>query len=74
MKTPKNLIANGLWNIFTNKKKYVITCGNCEHIYKDKVFFIDDDASSICPTCKCQNVWSHSGFDEDYQRILGEIK
>lgn len=62
--------ANGLWNHFTGRKKYHIQCGNCKHTYIDKVDFQTDIASSICPCCSAQNIWSHSGFAEAYNREL----
>ena len=76
MKTsPQNLRANGLWNIFTGKKKYHITCGNCDHSYSDKVVFsIGDTASSVCPCCNAQNLWSHSKWDEFYSAQLERDK
>ena len=70
-KTPKYLIANGLWNHFTGKKKYQITCGECGHTYKEKVSFSSGDmASSICPCCHCQNTWSHSAWEGLYNTTL----
>lgn len=68
---PKCLVANGLWNVFTNKKKYTITCGNCSHTYSDKVYFIIDDASSICPNCKKRNKWKHSAWEKTYNEQMG---
>ena len=72
MKTsPKTLQANGLWNIFSGKKKYIVTCGNCEHTYSDKVYFKSNDtASSICPCCNTQNTWSHSEWSKRYDSEL----
>jgi len=70
-KTPKYLTANGLWNVFTGNKKYNITCGNCSHTYKDKVPFSSGDiASSVCPCCNCQNIWSHSTWEKAYNTTL----
>lgn len=59
---PDSLWANGLWNHFTNRKKYTVKCGNCSHTYDDKVSFLTDDASSLCPACRAPNVWSHQTF------------
>jgi len=72
---PKNLRANGLWNIFTGKKAYVITCGGCGHIYKDKVYFnMGNIASSLCPSCHLQNKWLHSDWDRFYSEQLSQGK
>ena len=65
---PKTLYANGLWNIFTNRKKYKIVCGECGYTYSDKVYFLTDDAISICPGCGVRNKWSHSEFNKFYER------
>ncbi len=68
---PSGLLANGLWNIFTGKKKYIITCGKCKFDYTDKVIFnIRDTAKSICPNCRTINKWSHSGFQKIYDKQL----
>jgi hypothetical protein len=67
---PRNLTTNGLWNHFTGKKKYIITCGKCNHTYKDKVYFENTDiASSKCPCCSEQNTWSHSEIVRRYNLI-----
>lgn len=59
--TPYGLESWNLWNIFTGRKKYTIVCGKCRHVYEDKLnFYLSDTASSICPGCGSQNVWSHS--------------
>ena len=72
---PTELLANGLWNIFTGKKKYTIKCGKCNFAYKDKVIFdMGDIARSICPNCKIVNKWSHSGFNRYYNKMLEEGK
>ena len=71
---PTGLLANGFWNIFTGKKKYTITCGNCNFSYIDKVIFsMGDTANSICPSCNSVNIWSHTEFQEYYNTTL-EIK
>lgn len=68
---PNCIEANGLWNIFTGKKKYTVTCGNCGHSYQDKVVFSTTDvASSICPGCNAQNRWSHSTFQALHDAAL----
>ena len=68
---PYFLYANGFWNTFTGKKKYDITCGKCRFNYTDKVLFATGDtATSICPNCKSVNKWSHSKFQEFYDRQL----
>ncbi len=68
--TPR-VSASGLWNHFTGRKKYTIECGNCKHTYRDKVpFTMSDRASSICPACRAQNVWSHSAFHRAYENTL----
>lgn len=72
---PAHLLANGLWNHFTGRKRYSIRCGQCEHSYTDKVLFSTGDrASSLCPACGAQNVWSHSQFERDYNREIGAAK
>lgn len=65
---PYTMSANGLWNVFTQRKKYHIACGACRHSYTDKVSFLTDMASSLCPCCGAQNTWSHSEFSEWYDR------
>ena len=65
----KYLIANGLWNCFTNKKKYKIMC-DCGHLYSDKVSFLSDIAVSVCPNCSRQNSWLHSVFNRLYEQEL----
>lgn len=68
---PADLLANGLWNPFTGRKKYTIRCGACEHSYDDKVpFNMGDTASSICFACGSQNIWSHGEFQRGYNRSL----
>ena len=57
---PAKLCANGLYNHFTGRKKYTITCGECSHRWPEKVPFTVDTASALCPCCKVQNTWSHS--------------
>jgi rRNA maturation endonuclease Nob1 len=74
MKVPKSIYANGLYNIFTNKKKYRIECGACGHVWDDKVPMYVDRASSVCPCCGEQNVWSHSAFDAYYERTMRIIR
>ena len=67
--------ANGLWNPFTRKKKWRIECGNCQHLWDEKVPVGDhDEMSAICPCCHEQNVWSLSGFTEKYKQQLEERK
>ncbi len=57
---PAKLCANGLYNHFTGRKKYTITCGECSHRWPERVPFTVDTASALCPCCKAQNTWSHS--------------
>lgn len=71
---PAQLAANGLWNHFTNRKRYTVTCGSCSHSYRDKVPFTVDTASSLCPCCGAQNTWSHSRWAASYERMLTEEK
>ena len=68
MKThPAHLLANGLWNPFTGRKKFQISCGEFNHTYIDKVPCAGiDEISSICPCCHTQNVWSISEWFHDY--------
>ena len=53
--------ANGLWNHFTGKKQWRITCGTCRHTWDEKVP-IQERCSAVCPCCHAQNVWSASAF------------
>jgi hypothetical protein len=54
--------ANGhAGNIFTRKKKWRITCAECDHTWDDKVPIMET-CSSICPNCKTQHKWSYSQF------------
>jgi hypothetical protein len=64
--TPAKLWANGLWNPFTKRKRYTIQCGNCNHIYREYISFLDDLAISKCTNCNTKNKWNHS----DYIKIL----
>jgi len=73
-KTTPTVWANGLWNIFTQRKKYKIQCGECQHSYCDKVPFYSDTASSICSCCGAQNIWSHSEFNKHYDIELSKNK
>lgn len=70
---PKWIRANGLTgNPFTGKKKYRITCGECEHTYSDKVYFsYEINASSVCPCCGTQNKWSQFEFAKKYTKKFG---
>ena len=68
---PKFIEGNGLMPLFSNKKKWDITCGNCSHGYSDKVL-IQESCSSICPCCHTQNVWSLSRFLNKYEKSLEE--
>ena len=68
---PRLLEANGLWNHFTGRKKWTITCGLCGHTWSEKVP-IREQCSAICPCCKAQNVWSASMFESYYNRIYPE--
>jgi len=57
--------ANGLYNPFTGTKKWMITCSECDHTWKEKVPVVEN-CSAICPNCKTQNVWSFSKFMKNY--------
>lgn len=65
----KYLEASGLQNPFTNKKKWRITCGNCEHRWDEKVP-IGEPSSAICPYCKELNMWSYNYFAEQYEKDI----
>lgn len=68
--TPHNIIINGLYNIFTGRKKYGIECGYCLHTYNDKLpLKLSDRATSICPACKIINVWSHKKAANYFDKI-----
>ena len=58
-----------LWNPFTGKKKYIIQCHNCSHIYVERVPWLNhtDRASSVCPRCRELNVWNHAAFVKSIQ-------
>ena len=65
---PSYISSTGLWNIFSQKKTYTITCGKCSHHYTDKVSFAhSDEATSPCPACHILNVWSHNAFAAMYR-------
>lgn len=67
------LIANGIWNHFTGKKKYGVTCYACGHSWEEKVpFEASDKASVICPNpqCRKQNTWSHSQWEKSYNERI----
>lgn len=70
---PQNLRANGLWNVFTNRKKWTVSCGNCGHSWQEKVLIVER-CSAICPCCRTQNVWSAQAWQEYYNRILEASK
>lgn len=59
--------ANGLWNPFTGRKKWRITCGDCRHCWDEKVP-AQERCSALCPCCGAQNVWSLSDFLRAYDR------
>ena len=42
MITPYHISANGLWNIFSGKKKWTVTCGNCHYTWSDKLPIVED--------------------------------
>ncbi len=68
--TVGQLYSNGLWNPFTGKKKYTITCFKCRHSWVEKVLARNDLASAVCPCCKVQNTWSHSAFGNYYDSVM----
>jgi len=67
--TPKWLQANGLWNPLTGNKKWQITCGGCEHTWKEAVPVMEP-SSAICPSCRTQNKWSVRVFMNIYDAQL----
>lgn len=69
---PKRVFGNGLWNHFTGRKRYTVICGACGHSYRDKVPFVSNEASSLCPSCGARNRWSHSDFAKQYDQLLGK--
>tara|TARA_Y100000034_G_C6807667_1_gene362780 strand:- start:46 stop:264 length:219 start_codon:yes stop_codon:yes gene_type:complete len=65
----ESIEANGLYNPFTGKKKWRITCGKCRHTWDEKVP-IQERCSAVCPSCKEQNVWSASRFQKAYDKQI----
>lgn len=63
---PTEVSANGLWNHFTGRKKWEITCGHCDHTWSEKVP-IREVCSAVCPCCHTQNKWSASAFERAYK-------
>ena len=70
--TPTTLYANGLYNPFTGNKKWVITCGECEHTWRENVPF-RGISSAVCPCCSTQNTWNTNHFMELHQRRVAEL-
>lgn len=62
-----SLEANGLCNPFTNTKKWTITCGNCQHSWKEKIP-CTEICSALCPCCGAQNLWSLPKFIMHYNQ------
>jgi len=73
MITPYHISANGLWNIFSGKKKWTVTCGNCHYTWSDKLPIVED-ITAICPHCKKLNGWSASAFQRMYNENLAMRK
>jgi len=72
MSVTPHVRANGLWNVFTGRKKWTITCGKCSHTWQEKVPIVEV-CSAICPCCHEQNVWSAREFQEWYERnVVGQ--
>lgn len=71
-KAPRDLAANGLWNIFTKRKRYTVLCGGCPHTYRDKVSFDTDRATSLCPACGTLNMWKHSDWQRHYDQEIAK--
>ncbi len=55
--TPEWLSANGIYNPFTNKKKWQIGCGACDGWWIDKIP-VSEPSVAICPICGAKNRWS----------------
>lgn len=68
--TPRDIIANGLWNIFTGRKKWQICCGKCQHFWIEKIPIAAEPCSAICPNCREQNLWSSCDFAEMYENEI----
>jgi hypothetical protein len=68
--SPDSISANGLWNRFSGKKKWSVTCGRCEHTWSVKIP-IRDKCSGICPCCRAQNKWSSVSFALAYNKWIG---
>lgn len=66
---PYIVSANGLCNIFTGRKKWTITCGNCHHTWVERVP-IAKNCSAVCvnPNCRAQNVWPIAVFWQAYEQ------
>jgi hypothetical protein len=60
--------ANGLINPFTNKKKWRITCGKCNHTWDERCPIMEP-SSAICPACREQNIWSYNEFVRHYNQL-----
>lgn len=68
---PSHVVGNGLYNWITGRKKWTITCGACQHTWKEKVP-LHDIASAICsnPSCGAQNLWFIEAFERAYRAAL----
>ncbi len=67
--SPDTLAANGLWNWFTGRKRWRITCGECKHTWDEKVP-ICEICSALCPCCGAQNRWNPALFEVAYRDYL----
>ena len=65
---PKSLSANGLYPMFGYRKKWYITCGGCEHTWRERVP-VHEPSSAICPCCGEQNIWSMYKFGDAYEEM-----
>ena len=63
--------SNGLnGNIFTGKKKWTIKCGDCGHMWDEKVH-LQKICSAVCPCCHRQQKWDSDEFFWHYENQLG---
>ena len=63
---PRHLVANGLYNIFNDTKKWRIWCGSCGYVW-DERRPVEYTVSAVCPSCRMLNQWDYQKFMQDYE-------